>query len=72
MHPCHVDTQRKKLNLSWVRSQSGEFSTLLGRAWSGGLATRILLVKEMSEARGAKVTWDGSPEGSRAMVLKQG
>lgn len=71
MHPCHMDAQRKKLNLSWVRGQSGECSTLLGRAWSGGLV-RILLVKEMSEARGAKVTWDGSPEGSRATVLKQG
>ena len=26
----------------------------------------------MSEARGEKVIWDGSPAGSRAMVLKQG
>ena len=55
MHPCHMDTQRKKLNFSWVHGQSGECSTLLGRACSGRLATRILLVRRCQRQEGQRL-----------------
>ena len=72
MHPCHMDTQRKKLNFSWVRSWSRECSTLLGRACSGRLATRILLVRRCQRQEEKRLPGNGTPAGSRAMVLKQG
>ena len=54
-----MDTQRKKLNFSWVRGQSGECSTLLGRACSGRLATRILLVRRCQRQEGKRLSGMG-------------